>query len=84
VALDNSAETVLGSFLLGVKKYGLPSRVRSDRGGENYQVARLMLLNRGNNRDSHMTGLSVHNQRIERWWVDVWHACVSVYYNLFM
>jgi hypothetical protein len=84
MALDNCSETVLGSFLQGVKQYGLPSRVRSDRGGENYQVARFMLLNRGVNRDSPLTGLSVYNHRIEHWWEDVWHASVSVYYNFFL
>ena len=46
---NNRASTVYRSFLEAVQQYGLPSRVRSDYGRENYEVARHMLLNRGLN-----------------------------------
>ncbi|KAJ8519785.1 hypothetical protein ONZ45_g3290 [Pleurotus djamor] len=68
---SNSAETVLDVFLSAVEKYGDPSRVRGDRGGENILVSIWMILRRGPNRASFMWGTSTHNTRIERLWVEV-------------
>ena len=80
---NNMAETVYNLFLSGVQHYGLPSRVRSDHGGENSLVAVHMLESRGYSWNSMITGSSVHNQRIEQLWRDM-HRCVTViYYKLF-
>ena len=63
---NNTASTVYNLFLEAVDLYGLPSRVRSDQGTENYRVAQHMLEHRGVERRSMLVGSSVHNQRIER------------------
>ena len=80
---NNQASTVLELFTNAVSQFGLPSRVRSDFGMENYLVARHMLQSRGEGRNSMLTGSSTHNQRIERLWVDVKRSVTLMYSNLF-
>ena len=81
---NNRALTVLQYFQSAVEHYNLPSRVRSDLGMENIEVARFMLQERGLNRGSHITGKSVHNQRIEHLWCDVNWVIVSRFLNIFL
>ncbi|PIK57985.1 hypothetical protein BSL78_05073 [Apostichopus japonicus] len=82
-ATNNLAATVFRLFQEATNSYGLPSRVRTDMGVENTEVARFMIQARGSNRGSIMTGLSVHNQRIERLWNEVNQRICSVFREIF-
>ncbi len=76
---NNYAETVLSQFISAGEQFGFPSRTRSDMGGENINLAHFMVLLRGEGRGSHLTGRSVHNQRIERLWWNVFSECLSLF-----
>lgn len=79
---NNKAETVAELFNNAAERYGTPSRVRTDKGGENTLVWEKMVHIRGENRGSYLASSSVHNQRIERLWRDVWnYVCNEFYYT---
>ncbi|KAI4810763.1 hypothetical protein KUCAC02_013694 [Chaenocephalus aceratus] len=80
---NNRSTTVMASFMDAVAKYGVPSRVRTDHGGENNSVCLMMNIFRGSHRGSALRGRSTHNQIIEWLWGDLWRGVSNVYYDLF-
>jgi hypothetical protein len=80
---NNRADTVSQLFLEAASKFGMPSRVRADCGGENLGVKEIMEEARGLDRGSFIAGRSVHNSRIERLWRDVYYAVIQTFYSLF-
>ncbi|KAL3043287.1 hypothetical protein OYC64_003203 [Pagothenia borchgrevinki] len=81
-ANNNKASTGFTFFLTSCERNGLPSRVRCDQGVENVDIDRFMFTVRGTDRASFISGKSVHNQRIEQLWRDVWTAVTSTYYDV--
>ncbi|CAH3039554.1 unnamed protein product, partial [Pocillopora meandrina] len=69
--------------LLGVNSYGLPSRVRSDYGMENFKEAEFMLEQRGVDRGSIITGSSVHNCSVERSHRDIYSGVLCFFARTF-
>ena len=84
-AANNKSSTVFNLFHLAITQHGIPSRVRCDKGEENIQVGMFMLNHplRGTGRGSVIVGRSIHNQRIERLWRDVYQGVIKLYHGLF-
>lgn len=80
---NNRSSTVLQHFNTAVTQYGVPSQVRCDYGGENVDVCLFMNVVRGMGTRSVLRGQSTHNQRIERFWGDLWSGLINVYHGLF-
>ena len=75
--------TAFSAFSEAIDNFGIPSHVRSDRGGENTIICQFMIAVRGCDRGSHIAGPSTHNQRIERLWRDVYRCVCATYYEIF-
>lgn len=81
-ANNNRALTVLSAYSAAVQDHGLPSRVRSDFGGENVDVWRYM-VDQHSSSEAVITGSSVHNERIERLWRDVYRCVGCLFADMF-
>ena len=80
---NNKASTILSCFLKGVNTNGMPSKVRSDQGRENVSITDFMIEHCGAGRESMLTNKSMHNQRIERLWRDVFEGVLALSYEIF-
>ena len=80
---NNRATTVFQLFRKATTEFGIPSCVRSDKGGENMLVCHFMVSYRGPGRGSHIAESSVHNQRNERLWRDVYRCVCSSFHEVF-
>ena len=81
VSTNNLAITALNFFFSSVMEYGVPGRIRIDGGYEFNHVERFMNEIDGTKRC--IRGKSVHNQRIERLWRDVFTKILAKYHGLF-
>lgn len=72
----------VSAFTIAVDHFGLPSGIRIDQGGENV-VSQYMLLHPSQGCGRVIGGQSVHNQRIERLWRDLYSSCVCLFCSLF-
>ena len=81
VSTNNLAITALNFFVSSVLEYGVPGRIRIDGGYEFNHVERFMNEIDGTKRC--IRGKSVHNQRIERLWRDVFTKVLVKYHGLF-
>ena len=80
---NNTVDSVFSYFWNATRVFGIPSRVRSDKGGQNVRICYFMISQRGPGCGSHIAGPSTHNQCIERLWRDVYRCVSSTYHEVF-
>ena len=82
-ATNNQSETVLENFMEAFQCFHVPTRIRTDHGTENVAVARAVLEIKGAETNPVLTGRLVHNQRIERLWVDLGTQVIHYFRDVF-
>jgi hypothetical protein len=82
VSSNNEANTVLSYFQQAIRTWGLPMRVRADKGGKNIEIKNYMNRARPNVLGNFIAGRSVHNIRIERLWRDLNRTTLYEIYRL--
>ena len=80
---NNKAATLLNLFCEATQSFCVLLRLRTDHGTENVLITRYMLETHGSGVQPVITGKSVHNQRIERLWVDVFIYVSQMFRNIF-
>ena len=80
---NNKVKTVLDSFYQAIQRYRTPLKIRTDHGTENIEVARYILEKHGVEGNPVITDKSVHDQRIERLWVDLNTYVIQHFRNIF-
>ena len=81
VSTNNEAITAFNFFSSSVVEFGVPGRVRADGGREFTHIKRFM--NQIDDTERFYAGKSVHNQRIERHWRDVFTKVIVKYHSIF-
>lgn len=81
---NNTAATVLSSFIIATQSYGVPKRLRTDLGGENVDAWQYMVDYHGGDERCVITGSSIHNERIERLWRDVRNSVITPFREKFL
>ena len=80
---NNYATTVLQSFIQAINTFSFLFGFAVTMEEKILRLQSLMLSARGFNRGSVLTGSSVHNQKIERLWRDVFQRVTGNFYKLF-
>ena len=82
---NNQANTVLRWFLGGCEELEvIPGSIRSDKGGENVQVYRFMMMVYNDDSSCFKASSSCHNQPIERNWRDMRNSTMQPYKDFFL
>ena len=81
-ANNNKATTVVSYFSHAASMFGLPDKIRSDKGGENVDVWRYVLRYHDMDPTYIIVGSSTHNERIERLWGDVFRCVGQIFYSM--